>query len=116
MPTIDLTDEEYAAVRAAIRRAVKDDKFPRASRLDPLRAALAKFDPATAPPKTPPQPKAASRRGTSQLHGSRDTSRLRGGVLDPPSQWRYRREQTGLSYGSASLGWPVSVSSTIRMP
>ena len=71
-------------MRAAIRRAVKDDKFPRASRLDPLRAALAKFDPERAPRKTPPQPKAASRRGDSQLHGSRDTSRLRGGSSTLP--------------------------------
>jgi hypothetical protein len=59
MPTIDLTDEEHAAVTAAIRRAVEDDKFPRAPRLDPLRSALAKLDPARAPkltpaPKTPP--------------------------------------------------------------
>src|SRR5271168_4427203 len=44
MPTIDLTDDEYAAVTAAIRRAVEDDRFPRAPRLDPLRAALARFD------------------------------------------------------------------------
>jgi hypothetical protein len=28
MPTIDLTDEEHAAVTAAIRRPVEDDKFP----------------------------------------------------------------------------------------
>jgi hypothetical protein len=45
MPTIDLTDEEHAAVTAAIRRAVEDDKFPRAPRLDPLRSALAKLEP-----------------------------------------------------------------------
>jgi hypothetical protein len=44
-----LTDEEHAAVTAAIRRAVEDDKFPRAPLLDPLRSALAKFDPAAAP-------------------------------------------------------------------
>ena len=44
MPTIDFTDDEYAAVTAAIRRAIEDDRFPRAPRLDPLRAALAKFD------------------------------------------------------------------------
>jgi hypothetical protein len=30
MTTIDLTDEEHAAVAAAIRRAVEDDKFPHA--------------------------------------------------------------------------------------
>jgi hypothetical protein len=57
MPTIDLTDEEHAAVKAAIRRAVEDDKFPHAPRLDPLRAALAKLDKAAEPERQPP-PKA----------------------------------------------------------
>jgi hypothetical protein len=33
MPTIDLTDEEHAAAIAAIRRAVEQDRFPRALRL-----------------------------------------------------------------------------------
>lgn len=37
MPTIDLTDDELAAVTAAIRRAIEDDKFRHAPRLDPLR-------------------------------------------------------------------------------
>jgi len=32
MPTIDLTDDEHAAVTAAIRRAIEDDKFPRSRR------------------------------------------------------------------------------------
>ena len=56
MPTIDLTDDELAAVKAAIRRAVGEDRFPRAPRLDPLRSALTKLDPAAAAnsPKTPP--------------------------------------------------------------
>ena len=31
MPTINLTDDELAAVTAAIRRAIEDDRFPRAS-------------------------------------------------------------------------------------
>ena len=44
VPTISLTADELAAVTAAIRRAIEDDRFPRAPRLDPLRAALAKFD------------------------------------------------------------------------
>jgi hypothetical protein len=48
MPTIDLTDDELAAVAAAIRRAVEEDRFPRAPRLDPLRSALAKLDPEAA--------------------------------------------------------------------
>ena len=30
MPTINLTDDEYAAVTAVIRRAIEDDRFPRA--------------------------------------------------------------------------------------
>jgi hypothetical protein len=42
MPTINLTDDEYAAVTAVIRRAIEDDRFPRASRLDPLRAGAGK--------------------------------------------------------------------------
>ncbi len=70
MPTIELTDDEYAAVTAAIRRAIEDDQFPRAPRLDPLWAALAKFDaaPKLTPepqplPKAPPRP--ARERGRS---------------------------------------------------
>jgi hypothetical protein len=35
MPTIDLTDEEHAALTALIPRAIEEDKFPRAPRLDP---------------------------------------------------------------------------------
>ena len=60
--TIDLTDDELAAVTAAIRRAIEDDRFPRAPRLDPLRAALAKLEPAPAPHlKAPPPAKADER-------------------------------------------------------
>jgi hypothetical protein len=54
MPTIDLTEDEHAAVTAAIRRAIEEDRFPRAPRLDPLRSALAKLDPAMPLPKEPP--------------------------------------------------------------
>jgi hypothetical protein len=64
MMTINLTDDELAAVAAAIRRAVEDDKFPHAPRLDPLRAALGKFDAASKPaphPKAPPPAKADKR-------------------------------------------------------
>ena len=53
VPTIDLTADELAAVAAAIRRAIEDDRFPRAPRLDPLRAALGKLD---AAPKPTPHP------------------------------------------------------------
>jgi hypothetical protein len=51
VPTINLTADELAAVTAAIRRAIEDDRFPHAPRLDPLRAALGKFE--TAPEPTP---------------------------------------------------------------
>jgi hypothetical protein len=40
-PTIDLTDEEYAAVTTAVRRSIVDDKFPLSPRLAPLKSALA---------------------------------------------------------------------------
>jgi hypothetical protein len=59
-------------VMAAIRRANEDDKFPHAPRLDPLRAALARLEPAPKPtpetsrrrdvsPKAPPPAKADKR-------------------------------------------------------
>jgi hypothetical protein len=65
MPTINLTDDELAAVTAAVRRTIEDDKFPRAPRLDPLRSALAKLD-ATPKltldsPKTPPGARGGTR-------------------------------------------------------
>jgi hypothetical protein len=70
VPTIDLPADELAAVTAAIRRAIEDDKFPHAPRLDPLRAALTRFEAASAPdqiptgnlkPKAPPPAKADKR-------------------------------------------------------
>jgi hypothetical protein len=56
LPTINLPGDELAAVAAAIRGVIEDDKFPHAPRLDPLRAALARLDAATKPA---PHPKAA---------------------------------------------------------
>jgi hypothetical protein len=47
VPTINLAADELAAVTAAIRRVIEDDRFPHAPRLDPLRAALARLDAAT---------------------------------------------------------------------
>jgi hypothetical protein len=48
MPTIDLTDDELAAVTAAIKHAIEEDHFPLARRRDLLRSALAKLNPAAA--------------------------------------------------------------------
>lgn len=59
MPTINLTDDELAAVTAAIRRTIEDDRFPHAPRLDPLRAALGKFD--AAAPEPIPHPNKSSK-------------------------------------------------------
>jgi hypothetical protein len=49
MPTVDLTDDEHAAVTAAVRRTIADDKFPLAPHLAPLKSALAKLDSKSAP-------------------------------------------------------------------
>ena len=48
MPTIDLTDAEHAEVTALIKRAIEEDHFPLSRRLDLLRSALTKLDPAAA--------------------------------------------------------------------
>jgi hypothetical protein len=48
VPTIDLPDDELAAVTAAIRGLIEGDRYPHAPRLDPLRAALARLDAASA--------------------------------------------------------------------
>ena len=72
VPTINLTADELAAVTAAIRRAIEDDRFPHAPRLDPLRAALGKFEAAPEPtplPKAPP-PAKVDKRGVGE-HKSR---------------------------------------------
>jgi hypothetical protein len=65
VPTIDLPDDELAAVTAAIRGVIEGDRYPHAPRLDPLRAALARFDAASkpTPPKAPPPAKANKRAG-----------------------------------------------------
>jgi hypothetical protein len=64
VPTIDLPDDELAAVAAAIRGVIEGDRYPHGPRLDPLRAALARFDTASKPtpdPKAPPPVKADKR-------------------------------------------------------
>ena len=62
MPTIDLPDDELAAVTTAIRGVIEDDRYPHAPRLDPLRAALARLEGASKPtPKAPPSAKADKR-------------------------------------------------------
>jgi hypothetical protein len=48
VPTIDLPNDEPAAVTAAVRRVIAGDRYPHVPRLDPLRAALARLDAAAA--------------------------------------------------------------------
>jgi hypothetical protein len=47
VPTIDLPDDELAAVTAVIRRAIEGDRYPHAPRLDVLKAALARLEAAS---------------------------------------------------------------------
>jgi hypothetical protein len=49
VPVINLTNDELAAVTAALRRTIAVDRFPDAPRLDPLRVALGKFEAAREP-------------------------------------------------------------------
>jgi hypothetical protein len=50
--TLDLTDDEKAALVAHLRHALEYDSFPFALRLDPLKAILAKLE----PPQPQPEP------------------------------------------------------------
>ena len=53
--TLDLTDEEAAALTKHLRQALDYDPYPLAPRLDPLKAILAKLDPpAPRPEPLPP--------------------------------------------------------------
>ena len=49
MPTIDLTDAEFDALRAAVRRAIDEERYPHAPRLAPLKSAFVKLVPESAP-------------------------------------------------------------------
>ena len=63
VPTINLTADELAAVTAAIRRAIEDDRFPHTPGLIRC-AALGKFEAAREPtplPQAPPPAKADKR-------------------------------------------------------
>jgi len=70
MPTIDLSDDELAAVIAALKEALNRERYHLAPRLEPFRRALAKLDPAVVPRRRPDLPplqsvtKAARPRGT----------------------------------------------------
>jgi hypothetical protein len=85
MPIPDLTDEEHAAIVAALRKLIAEDRFPLSPRLKPLKSALAKLDPQkgctlswwlikgsiTAPPQ-PTGPMVGSRRKPRTVRGAVD--------------------------------------------
>jgi hypothetical protein len=52
--TLDLTDDETAALTRLLRRTINDDPYPLSPRLAPLKAILAKLDPDKPCPELPP--------------------------------------------------------------
>lgn len=55
MATIDLSDEEQAALVAYVLDKLREEKFSHAPRLNLVRAALTKLDPTAAPPRSLPE-------------------------------------------------------------
>ncbi len=56
--TLDLTDDEMAALTQLLRSTIEDSRYPLSPRLTPLRAILAKLDPPAPRPELPPPLKA----------------------------------------------------------
>jgi hypothetical protein len=56
--TLDLTDDEAAALARLLRRTIADDPFPLSPRLSLLRAILEKLEPSKPRPEPPPPLKA----------------------------------------------------------
>lgn len=69
--TLDLTDEEAAALAKHPRYALDYDPYPLAPRLDPLKAILAKLE----PPTPEPEPLPPLRPGMGPSRGQRRTGR-----------------------------------------
>jgi hypothetical protein len=56
--TLDLTDDEAAALAQLLRRTIDENRYPLSPRLAPLRAILAKLEPPEPRPELPPPLKA----------------------------------------------------------
>jgi hypothetical protein len=65
MSTLDLTDDEKAALVAHLKHALDYARFPLAPRLDPLKAILTKLE----PPTPQPEPLPPLRPGVGATHG-----------------------------------------------
>lgn len=88
MPTIDLADEEHAAVTVALKEKLdREVKYRMAPRMAPYHSALAKLDPSSVPKQLPervPPPEAPARRESPEpstlagdYHEARPTARQR---------------------------------------
>jgi hypothetical protein len=67
--TLDLTDEEAAALTKHLREAIEYARYPLAPRLDPLKSILAKLDPPA--PRPEPLPPLKPGIGPSRGQGKR---------------------------------------------
>jgi hypothetical protein len=71
--TLDLTDDETAALVRLLRHAIDEDRYPLSPRLAPIRAILDQFD----PPKPRPEPLPPLKRYDAPLVGSSARRRRR---------------------------------------
>jgi hypothetical protein len=74
MPTLELDDDEKAALVALLKRTIAADPYPLSPRVRRLRAILAKLQPPSARPQPHPAPKPA---GTPSLLLARKKGRRR---------------------------------------
>ena len=93
VPTIDLRDDELAAVTATVGRAIEGDRYPRAPRLDPLRSALGARQ---------------ARSGDSvEANPAASQSRQAGAAITGASASFAMRARTHLTRGSELLATPL---------
>jgi hypothetical protein len=93
VPSVDFTDDEHAAVTGAVRHAITDGRYPPSPRLDPLKSALAKLDPASVPRTVEPKP--ALPAGPARSRGGRRAVIGRAQLFRNsavPETWRVERE------------------------
>jgi alkanesulfonate monooxygenase SsuD/methylene tetrahydromethanopterin reductase-like flavin-dependent oxidoreductase (luciferase family) len=106
MPRTDLTDEEHAAVAAALRRLIDDDKFPFSPRLKPLKSALAKLAPPKPKAPLPPPIAGASEAASAAL------ARFARIVIIPARKAPHAGPQSECPRGFVGIGkppiWPLA--------
>jgi hypothetical protein len=118
MPTIDLDDEELIAVTAAVRNAI--GRYRHAPRLDPLKSALAKLDPASARPpaiERPPLPEAPMRSRGGQAGPAMTADLLRAKLFAyrvAPGDWRVEKMDDEGSCEVAIFSGPGAYERAVR--